>query len=66
MTQVVKIEGMKCDGCVKAVTEAFKNVAGVKSVQVDLAKKQATVEGNVDSAALAASLKETSYRVVEA
>ncbi|WP_125979946.1 heavy-metal-associated domain-containing protein [Loigolactobacillus iwatensis] len=66
MTQVVKIEGMKCDGCVKAVTEAFENVAGVKSAQVDLAKKQATVEGNVDSAALAASLKETSYRVVEA
>ena len=44
MTTQLKIEGMSCGHCVRAVKEALEGVEGVKSAQVDLASGSATVE----------------------
>ncbi len=45
MTQeTINIKGMMCGHCQATVEKAIKAVKGVKSVTVDLAKKQATVE----------------------
>jgi copper chaperone len=41
---VVNVEGMSCQHCVKAVTNAVGALAGVSNVVVDLAAKTATVE----------------------
>jgi len=38
------IDGMTCQHCVRAVTNALKGVRGVKSVNVSLAEKKAVVE----------------------
>ncbi len=38
------VQGMHCQGCVKSVTGAVKQVPGVARVDVSLEKKMATVE----------------------
>ncbi len=38
------VQGMHCQGCVKSVTGAVKQVPGVARVDVSLEKKRATVE----------------------
>jgi copper chaperone len=39
------VHGMTCDHCVVSVTEEVSEVAGVESVQVDLASGRLTVAG---------------------
>jgi P-type Cu+ transporter len=41
---VLKVAGMKCDGCVMKVQNALKSVPGVISTQVQLASKTVVVE----------------------
>lgn len=43
MEKTVKIDGMKCDGCVQAVTEKFSGIDGVTNVAVHLADQTAVV-----------------------
>jgi copper chaperone len=42
-TREFAIEGMSCEGCVNTITSALKAVSGVKSVEVSLEDKKATV-----------------------
>ena len=42
--KTVKIKGMSCQHCVRAVTKALGEIDGVKDVQVDLDKGEATYE----------------------
>ena len=44
MKKIMKIEGMMCQHCVAHVTKALSGITGVKSVDVNLKKKTATVE----------------------
>lgn len=60
----VSIEGMSCGHCVNAVTEGLKALAGVSNVVVDLAAKQATIEGNPDAAAVKEAIEDLGYDVV--
>ncbi|MDR1639150.1 MAG: copper ion binding protein [Clostridiales bacterium] len=41
---VVKVEGMSCEHCEKAVQEAVKKLPGIKKVKASTGKKQAVVE----------------------
>ncbi len=43
---ILKVDGMSCGHCVKAVTQAAGKLPGVKSVSVDLAAKTVAVEYN--------------------
>jgi copper chaperone CopZ len=45
----LEVSGMTCGNCVKHVTEALESVAGVKRVQVDLEKHEATVAAKADT-----------------
>lgn len=40
----LKVDGMACEHCVKAITKAVGGITGVGSVTVDLAAKTVTVE----------------------
>ncbi|MDY6836752.1 MAG: cation transporter [Thermodesulfobacteriota bacterium] len=40
----VKIKGMSCNHCVMAVTKALREIDGVKDVEVDLKKGEATFD----------------------
>ena len=42
--RTIKIKGMSCQHCVKAVTKALGEIDGVTDVQVDLNKGEATFE----------------------
>ena len=42
--KTVKIKGMSCQHCVMAVTKALGGIEGIKGVQVDLEKGEATFE----------------------
>ena len=42
-TVVIQVPTIVCNSCVNTVTKAIKKVQGVKSTQVDLKKKTATV-----------------------
>lgn len=45
MTQkILKVEGMTCGHCAETVTKAVQGLAGIQSVNVDLDKKEVTVE----------------------
>lgn len=43
-TQLLKVTGMTCGGCVNSITRALKAVAGVDEVKVDLAAGEASVQ----------------------
>jgi copper chaperone len=59
----LKVEGMSCMHCVKAVTEALSRVPGVTAVQeVSLEKGAATVEGAPSPQALVAAVNEAGYQ----
>jgi copper chaperone len=60
VTQEFAIGGMHCQGCVRSVTGAVSQVAGVKRVDVSLEKKAATVEFDavtVQPAAIVAAIE---------
>lgn len=61
MTQL-KITGMTCGHCQKAVREALESVAGVKSAEVDLASGLAVIQGNADVGALLHAVEEEGYQ----
>lgn len=43
MTKSIPIEGMHCNGCVRSVANALKNVEGVSDAEVSLAEEQAII-----------------------
>ena len=65
MKTVLNVEGMSCAHCVQHAKEALEAVAGVKSANVNLKEKSATVEhaDEVTLAALTAAVEEAGYEV---
>jgi copper ion binding protein len=64
MSTVYDIQGMSCEHCVRSVTEEVGEVAGVRSVDVDLASGRMVVDGDgVDAAAVRAAVDEAGYEV---
>ena len=56
------VQGMTCDHCVRAVTEAIAGVAGVSDASVDLDAGAATLTGDgVDLEAVVAAIVEEGY-----
>jgi copper chaperone len=43
-TEIVKVTGMTCGGCISNVTQALKAVSGVSDVDVSLSAGEATVK----------------------
>ncbi len=42
--KTVKIKGMSCQHCVKSVTKALSEIAGIHDVKVDLERGEATFD----------------------
>ena len=62
--KTITIEGMHCQHCVKAVTEALQAVEGVSSVVVSLEAKNAVVEGTAANEALREAVEDIGFDVV--
>ena len=63
--RTVKIEGMSCQHCVKAVTKALEAIPGVTDVKVDLARGEASFEEAqpVDEQTLRERIRKAGYRL---
>lgn len=57
----LKITGMTCEHCVRAVTKALEGVSGVEKADVTLTPGEAVVHGQASAAALIAAVKEEGY-----
>ena len=63
-TTTYTVTGMTCSHCVSSVQEEVSEVAGVESVDVDLASGRLTVSGDAFSdAAVHAAVAEAGYEV---
>lgn len=62
----ILIEGMSCEHCVKAVTEALGKLDGVGDVKVSLEEKNATVDidDDISDEAIKITVKGAGYEVV--
>jgi copper chaperone len=56
-TQTIPISGMHCNGCVRSVTNALKNVEGVSDAEVSLANEQALISFDKDQVTIEALRK---------
>lgn len=66
MKKTMLVEGMSCNHCVMAVTNALKELEGVSHVQVDLESKKVEVSGeNLIDESLKEAVEEAGYDVVE-
>jgi copper chaperone len=63
----LKIEGMSCGHCKKAVEQALASVPGVERVvEVSVERGSARVEGEVDPRALIAAIVDEGYQAWQA
>ncbi len=57
------VEGMTCEHCERAVTQALEKIPGVtRVVEVSRERGEATVEGTPEVSALIAAIQEEGYR----
>jgi copper chaperone CopZ len=59
----IDIEGMSCKNCARKITESIKKVEGVSSVDVDVGKKKATIEGKADVDSIKKAVEDAGYKV---
>lgn len=58
----LKISGMSCQHCARAVSEALKDVPGVARIEtLEIESGLALIEGSVDSGALVAAVRAAGY-----
>lgn len=56
------VTGMTCDHCVRSVTSAVNDIAGVSDTKVSLEAMKAVVQGeNLDPKAIIAAIEEEGY-----
>ena len=61
----LKVEGMMCGHCKKAVTNALMKEDNIKNVLVDLENGEVTVEGNdLSKEKMSEIISETGYKVL--
>ncbi|SDJ83871.1 Cu+-exporting ATPase [Ferrimonas sediminum] len=65
MSIELSITSMRCAACVSKIEQALESVPGVTSVRVNLAQKQAQVDGEVDGEELIQALAEVGYDATE-
>jgi copper chaperone len=64
-TRTYTVDGMTCGHCVAAITGEVTKLAGVGTVDVDLAGKTVAVTGDqLDDSAIRAAIDEAGYAVV--
>ncbi len=60
--KTLKIEGMMCEGCVKSVKEALEKIPGITSVDVNLKKGTAVIQGDADDETLIKAVVDAGFR----
>lgn len=64
---VINVDGMACEHCVKAITNAVGALSGVTGVSVDLEAKTVTVDHDPDQASvdkIKAEIEDQGYDII--
>lgn len=63
---VIKIKGMSCQHCVASVTKALKEIEGIRDVQIDLEKGEASFQESlpVDPEAIKKAIAAIGFEVI--
>ena len=61
----VKINGMRCQHCVNATSQALEAIAGVSNVSIDLDKGEASFEGDVSSETIKETISKIGFEVID-
>lgn len=61
----ISIKGMSCPHCVASTTKALEDIAGISNVTVDLEKKQASYDGDVDTTVVKDAITKIGFEVSE-
>lgn len=64
---IVKIEGMSCEHCANKVKDTFLSVNNVKSVKVNLSKKEAIISSSekLDKDIIKNLIENLDYKVID-
>jgi copper chaperone len=65
-TEIIKIEGMTCMGCVNSVKNVLEKIPGVDSAEVSLDQKQATIQyddASANTAQFRKAIKDAGFEV---
>ena len=67
MATTLKVKGMSCQHCVMSVTKALGQLAGIKNVQVDLAKGEVRFDNTKEIAPnrIEKTIQDAGYEVVQ-
>jgi copper chaperone len=57
----LKIDGMTCSHCQRAVHQALKKLPGVENVRVDLEHGSATISGSATTSAMISAVEDEGY-----
>lgn len=58
----LSVPDMMCDGCAGAITEALTQADSAAQVEVDLQRKQVSVESTLSKRALRKAIKKAGYK----
>ena len=61
MTTTYRVDGMTCQGCARAVTNAIKEAVPDADVAIDLAGGRVTVAGSAEEARIRAAIEAAGY-----
>lgn len=57
----LQVDGMSCEHCVRAISQALAAVPGVQHVEVSLERGEAVIEGEAEVSALIAAIVDEGY-----
>ncbi|MBV5329578.1 MAG: heavy-metal-associated domain-containing protein [Chlorobium sp.] len=60
----IKINGMSCQHCVNSARKALETVPGISNIQIDLAKGEASFDGEVDLQAAKEAIAKIGFEVI--
>ena len=61
----IAIKGMSCPHCVASTKKALEDIAGISNVTVDLEKKQASYDGDVEKETVRDAITKIGFEVIE-
>jgi copper ion binding protein len=60
----IKINGMSCEHCVKAVEKALKDIKGIKNIKVGIGQASFDAPQNADTANIKSAVEDAGYEVI--
>jgi len=61
----IKIKGMSCQHCVDSTRESLEAINGISNVQINLAKGEATFNGEVDIQLVKEAITRIGFEVIQ-